>query len=132
MFEARQASQPASSQSFALFPSNAGDELARTVADRPMVLQPFGLSAIVVADNLSKSPVCLLPNGSEVIAQAATLRSLLKSVAARASGDGNQSQNVFVDGQGQNIDAYRLLMDLYNSRLDSDTLGFMPKTLSSK
>ena len=113
----RRALQPASSQSAALFPSNADSELVPAMADRPVALRPYGLSAIVVADDFSKSPVCSRPDGSEAIAQAATLWFLPKSLAAQLSSDGNQGQNESVDGLGKDTAASGLLMDLYDIKI---------------
>ena len=97
--ETRQALQPASFQSFALCPSSVHGKLVSTVVDRPVALRPTRLSATVVADDFSQSPVYLRPDGSEAIAQAAMLRSLPKSVVTQASGDGNRSPSVCLGGQ---------------------------------
>ena len=104
MAEAKRALRPASFQLFSLFPINADGELASAEVNRPKALRPNELFAIVVAYNLSKSPVCSRPDGGEAIAQPATLGSLPKSVAAQSSGDGNQGQNESIDGLGKNTD----------------------------
>ena len=129
--ETKQALRPASFQLFTQFPSKVGSELASAVADRPMALQPNGLSAIVVADDFSQSTVCLRPEGSEAIAQAATLRSLPKSVAARSSGDRDRNSSEYVSGQGKNTAASGLVVDQCGSRLNPDALEFKFKSQSS-
>ena len=130
--DTRQALRPVSNQSVALLPKYADGELASSVTAKPVALRPAELSAIVVADNFSRSPVCSKPDGGEAIAQAATLRSLPKSVAIHSSGVEVQSQIESVNGQGKNTVASGLLVDLYDSRLDPIELEFMPNILSPK
>ena len=59
VIESRRALRPASSQLVTLLPSKVEVELASAVADRSVASWPAALSAIAVADDLSKSPVCL-------------------------------------------------------------------------
>ena len=56
--ETRQASRPVSSQLVALCSISAEGENTSTAFDRPVALRPARPSAIVVADDFSKSPVC--------------------------------------------------------------------------
>ena len=65
--DTKRALRPASNQSVALLPKYADGELAASVADKPVALRPAELSAIVVADNLSRSPVCSKPDEGEAI-----------------------------------------------------------------
>ena len=55
--ESRRALRPAIYQSVTLCPGREEGELALGVANRSVALRPAGLSAIAVADDLSKSPV---------------------------------------------------------------------------
>ena len=121
--DTRQALRLVSNQSVALLPKYADGELASSVTAKPVALRPA---------EFSRSPVCSKPDGGEAIAQAATLRSLPKSVAIHSSGVEVQSQNESVNGQGKNTVASGLLVDLYDSRLDPSDLEFMPNILSPK
>ena len=124
--------QPASSQSVALCSSKTAGKLASTVSSRLAALWPAESSAIVAADDFSKSPVCLRPDRSEAITQTATLWSLLKSVVARSLSVGNQGQNELINGQRKKTAAFGLLVDQCDSRLNPDTFEFRPKRCQSK
>ena len=129
--DTKRALRPASNQSVALLPKYADGELAASVADKPVTLRPAELSAIVVADNLSRSPVCSKPDGGEAIVLATTLRSLPKAVATHSSGVKVQSRDELVIGQGKYVAASGLTVDHCDNRLDPNALEFRPRELSA-
>ena len=126
MAETRRVLRPASFLSFALCSSTEDGELASAIVDKPVALRPNGLPAIAVADDFSQSTVCLRLDEKKAIAQAATLRSLPKYVAAQLSGDRNQGQNESVGGQGKNTGASGQVVDQCDSRINPDALEFRP------
>lgn len=129
--DTKRALRPASNQSVALLPKYADGELASSVTAKPVALRPAELSAIVVADNLSRSPVCSKPDGGEAIVLATTLRSLPKAVATHSSGVKVQSRDELVIGQGKYVAASGLTVDHCDNRLDPNALEFRPRELSA-